>query len=85
MQHPDITKVLESQSEAGLKLDWDKLVCYLPEATFIAKGGWWHQLVERFYAFLRRNSVSIAEYFRVPPREIVHIGVRLELAKTRQG
>ena len=79
MQHPDITRVIEHLSSRYPKLDWDKLVCYLPEATFISRGSWWHQLLQRFYIFLRRNSLSAAEYFRVPAREIVHIGVRLEL------
>ena len=64
MQHPDITKVIEHLSSRCPKLDWDKLVCYLPEATFISRGSWWHQLRQRFYIFLRRNSLSAAEYFR---------------------
>ena len=79
MQQPDITRILKALPQATLRLDWDKLVCYLPEATFEAKGGWWRRLVEFLYDALRRNSLSMAEYFHIPPREIVHIGVKLEL------
>jgi KUP system potassium uptake protein len=79
MQHPDITRLLECQSEKKLALNWDKLVCYLPEASFVDRGGWWKRLIEDVYKFLRHNSLSAARYFRIPPVETVLIGVRLQL------
>jgi KUP system potassium uptake protein len=78
MQHPDLTHVLEAQPCEKLKIDWDKLVCYLPEPTLAPKRVWWKQLVQEIYEFLARNSLSPAKYFRVPPREIIHVGVRLD-------
>jgi KUP system potassium uptake protein len=79
MQHPDITRVLKCETEKNLKIDWDRLVCYLPEASFVPADGWWEQRIEEIYHFLRRNSLSAAQYFRVPPREIILVGVRLEI------
>jgi hypothetical protein len=51
----------------------------LPEATFEGKGGWWRRRVEFLYDLFRRNSLSAAQYFHVPPREIALVGVTLEL------
>ncbi len=79
MQHPDITHVLECIPREKLKLDWDRLVCYLPEPCLISKGGWWRRQIQQVYNFLSRNSLSTSSYFRVPPREIIHVGVRLEV------
>jgi KUP system potassium uptake protein len=79
MQHPDITRVLRSLPVEKIQLDWDKLICYLPEACFEPKGGWWQRRIQQVYEFLRSNSLSTARYFRVPPREIIHVGIRLEI------
>ena len=79
MQHPDVTRVLSAQPCEKLKIDWEHLVCYVPEPTLVRKGGWWKQRVLQVYEFLLHNSVSIAAYFRVPPRQIIHVGVRLEM------
>ena len=79
MQQPDITHLLETIPKEQIELDWDNLVCYLPEATFQGKGGWWQRRIEFLYDLLRRNSLSVAQYFHIPPREIVRIGVKLQL------
>jgi KUP system potassium uptake protein len=79
MQRSDVTRALKCPHANQLKLDWDRLVCYLPEATLVAKGGWWRQRIQQVFDFLGRNSLSVAQYFRVPPREIIHVGVRLEM------
>jgi KUP system potassium uptake protein len=79
MQHPDVTKILQSISADKLKLDWDKLVCYLPEPSFEEKKGWWPQRLQEIYEFLRNNSLSLARYLRIPPHEIIHVGVRLKI------
>lgn len=34
---------------------------------------------QAIYEFLSRNSLSTASYFRVPPVEIIHVGMRLEV------
>ena len=79
MQQPDVISALKAIPKEKLVLDWDKLVCYLPEATFEAKGTWWGRRIEFVYDLLRRNSLSAAQYFHIPPREVVHIGVNLQL------
>jgi KUP system potassium uptake protein len=79
MQHPDITALLKNMPKEKLKLDWDRLVCYLPEACLVSKGSWRRQASQAIYEFLSRNSLSTASYFRIPPVEIIHVGVRLEV------
>jgi KUP system potassium uptake protein len=79
MQRPDVTRALKCPQAKRLNLDWDRLVCYLPEATLVARGGWGRQRIQQIFDFLGRNSLSVAHYFRVPPREIIHVGVRLEM------
>jgi KUP system potassium uptake protein len=79
MQHPDITRALKSLPPDSLKIDWEHLVFYLPEPHLVVKGGWWDRRFQQIYRFLSNNSLSVAEYFRVPPRDVIHVGVRLEL------
>ena len=79
MQRPDVTRALKCPHTKPLQLDWERLVCYLPEATLVAQGGWWRQWIQQVFDFLGRNSLPIARYFRVPPREIIHVGVRLQI------
>jgi K+ transporter len=79
MQYTDITRVLKSLPNEKIQLEWDKVVCYLPEVCFEPKGGWWHRRIQQAYEFLRNNSLSTARYFRVPPNQIIHVGVRLEI------
>jgi KUP system potassium uptake protein len=79
MQHPDVTLVLKSQPRE-IPINWDCLVCYLPEATLISRRRSWRaRAVLSAYNFLGRNSLSVAAYFRVPPREVVHVGITLEV------
>jgi KUP system potassium uptake protein len=79
MQHPDVTRVLQAQPKETLDLDWERLVCYLPDPVVIPSGSWGRRRIEGIYVFLRRNSLSMAEYFRVPPREIVRVGFQVKL------
>jgi len=79
MQGPDISLILASQCARELKIDWNHLVCYLPEPKIILRGSRRRRAVARVYDFMRRNSLTAADYFNVPPRQIVHVGVRLEL------
>ena len=79
MQDPDVTRILRAKSCAALSIDWDKLVCYLPEAKVVPHGNWRRRLVAHVFDFLRRNSLSPADYYRIPARDIVHIAVQLEI------
>lgn len=79
MQSPHITQILKALPPERLKLDWDKLAVYLPEGTFEAKGNWYRRIIEQIYKFLRSNSFSAAQYFHVPPKELIHVGVALDL------
>jgi len=79
MQPPDVMRVLRDLPPEKLNLDWDHLAFYLPEAVIVAEGGWWRQSIQQIFEFMGRNSLSQAKYFRVPPGEIIHVGVTLEM------
>ena len=79
MQHPDVIRVLRDLPPGKLNLDWPRLAFYLPAAVMVAKGGWWRQRIQQTFEFMGRNSLSQAEYFRVEPGEIIHVGVKLEM------
>jgi KUP system potassium uptake protein len=79
MQEPDISRILSSQCAKELKIDWDHLVCFIPEPKIILKGSMRRRAAARLFDFMLRNSLTIADYFQIPARQIVHVGVRLEL------
>ena len=79
MQEPDLSRILSSQCARELKIDADHLVCYIPEPKIILRGSVRRRAAARIFGFMLRNSMSIADYFQVPPRQIVHVGVGLEL------
>lgn len=78
MQHPNVTRILQAPACHKMKIDWDKLVCYLPEPRFVVKGGIWRRCIQMLYQFLVRNSLAVDQYFCVPPKEIIHVGIRIE-------
>jgi KUP system potassium uptake protein len=75
MQHPDINEVLKSLSSDQIKLDWSRLAFFLPEPTFAKKPNFGKQLLQETYCFLLRNSLTSAEYFRVPPLSAIHVSI----------
>jgi KUP system potassium uptake protein len=79
MQNPDISRILGSQCVREIKIDWNHLVVFLPEPKIILRGSWRRRAVARIYDLMRRNSLTSADYLNVPPRQIVHVGLRLEL------
>ena len=79
MQDPDITRILQAHCCSSLHIDWDKLVCYLPEAKVIPRGNWLRRAVAHIFDFLRRNSLAPADYYRIPAHDIVHVAVQLKL------
>ena len=38
MQQPDVTRALKSWPKEKLEIEWDRLVCYLPEAYIVCQG-----------------------------------------------
>jgi len=79
MQGPDISRILARECEKEIKINWTNLTVYLPEPKIVPYGSWRRRTVARIYDFMRRNSLTVADYFNVPPKQIVHVGLRLQL------
>jgi KUP system potassium uptake protein len=78
MQQPDVTGILKGPGIP--KIDWEKLAVYLPEVCIgEKKANWWRRGILHIYEFLKRNSLSATAYFGVPPQEVIHVGVSIEI------
>jgi KUP system potassium uptake protein len=79
MQPHDLMRVLKSPALDKLAVNFDRLVFYVPEAQLEYKGGWWRQRLGHIYEFLGCNTLSAANYFYLPARDVIHIGVKLRM------
>jgi len=79
MQHPDVTEVLKRLPSGSVELSWSRLACYLPDLVIVNRGSRWRRTLQQTYDFMARNSLSAAHYFRIPARDIIRVGVRLEI------
>lgn len=78
MQPVDVDAALQSAKRAGLKINWDKLVYFLPEPMQMEHGNWLARLRQRIFTFLGRTGQSPMEYFRIKPHQTVSVGLELD-------
>jgi KUP system potassium uptake protein len=80
MQQPDIPKALADHCTIHIPLNLDSVNYFVARATIrvTAREGMarWR---EHLYAFMTRNSSSIAAYFRLPLDQTLELGVGVEL------
>jgi KUP system potassium uptake protein len=85
MEQPDVPDVLSTalasaSASNGLRVALTEATYYLGRETFLAtaKGqmGPWS---EHLFAFLSRNAHGAASYFRIPPDQVIELGVQIDL------
>jgi KUP system potassium uptake protein len=80
MQQPDIPKALADHCTIHIPLNLESVNYFVGRATIrvTARKGMarWR---EHLYAFMTRNSSSIATYFRLPLDQTLELGVGVEL------
>ncbi len=74
MHWPDVPQALSD----GLPFDFKTAVFFLPLLVGDPPSTWWRGLLRRCYIFLGRTGLSPIEYFRLPPEQVISVGVELE-------
>ena len=79
MQSHDLMRLLKSPAMGTIAIDFEHLIFYVPQSQIDYKGGWWRQRIGNVYRFLGSNTLSAADYFCLPARNVVHVGVQLKM------
>jgi KUP system potassium uptake protein len=80
MEDPDVPWSLMRAREMGLPIDMDDLTYFLGRETIIVtrrKGmAVWR---EKLFVLMARNAVRATAFFRLPPEQVVELGVQVEM------
>jgi KUP system potassium uptake protein len=81
MQEPNVPKVLaEAAALLGLVIDPDQTTYYLGrESVQGGKKGAMGSFAESLFSYLQRNAVTADKHFHIPPRQVIEIGIQLDL------
>jgi KUP system potassium uptake protein len=81
MQEPNVPKVLEdAASLLGLSIDPHQTTYYLGrESVQAGRKGAMGSLAESLFSYLQRNAVTADRHFHIPPRQVIEIGIQLDL------
>jgi KUP system potassium uptake protein len=81
MDEPDVPAIVrEVSSRIGLSVDPKETTYYLGrEAVLATSEGAMGQFAESIYGFLQRNAVGADRHFKIPPEQVIEIGIQLDL------
>jgi KUP system potassium uptake protein len=81
MQEPEVPKVLaEAATLLGLSIDPAETTYYLGrESVRSGRKGAMGSLAESLFSYLQRNAVTADRHFHIPPRQVIEIGIQLDL------
>ncbi len=80
MESPDVTVLMEHVREAGVPVKLNETTYYFNREMIIFGGDtrMWHWQ-KRLYAFLSRNARPVRDYYRLPPMQIIEVGLPIQL------
>ena len=80
LDSPNLPVVVTRLEEQGLRVDAASALYVLDRETVLPTAGpgmaVWR---ERLFAFLARNSRRAADYYRLPPKQVLEVGAQLEI------
>ncbi|MGD0526611.1 MAG: KUP/HAK/KT family potassium transporter [Polyangiaceae bacterium] len=81
MQEPDVPRVLrEAAARLHVSIDPDQTTYYLGrESVQHGKKGAMGSFAESLFSYLQRNAVTADRHFHIPPRQVIEIGIQLDL------
>jgi KUP system potassium uptake protein len=81
MQEPNVPKVLaEAAQKLGLPMDPEQTTYYLGrESVHGGQKGAMGAFAESLFSYLQRNAVTADQQFHIPPRQVIEIGLQLDL------
>ena len=80
MESPNVPALLRLAKRHGLDIDVDDVTYFIGRETILAlPGGRMGSLQESLFALLARNARHAGLYFKLPPDQVVEIGVQVDL------
>jgi KUP system potassium uptake protein len=81
MQHPEVPPVIEAAVKTlGLNTPISEVTYYLGRESLVAgRGGAMGPVSESIFRTLVRNALPATAYFRLPPEQVVEIGLQIDL------
>ena len=80
MESPDVSSLMEDVRDAGVPVKLNEATYYFNREMIITGGDsrmWdWEK---RLYAFLSRNARPVRDYYRLPPMQIIEVGMPIQL------
>ena len=81
MENPNVPAVIRQCKEQGLDVDIDKTTYYLGRETLIPSDERVGMMLwrEHLFAFMARNAARPTAYYRIPPAQVVELGIQVEM------
>jgi KUP system potassium uptake protein len=81
MQAPDVPAILkEAAARLDLAVDLNETTYYLGrESVLGGKQGAMGRFAESLFGYLQRNAVTADRHFKIPPRQVIEVGIQLDL------
>jgi KUP system potassium uptake protein len=81
-ESPDLPRAMEAAPAHGLPVDPTDMTYFIGRETLIVPPDmpWFDRLRERLYVFMFRNALRATDFYRIPPRQAVEIGLWVEAA-----
>ncbi len=80
MESPDVSTLMENIREAGIPLKLAEATYYFNREMIITGGETrMFEWQKHFYAFLSRNASQVRDYYRLPPMQIIEVGMPIQL------
>ncbi len=80
MESPDVEHLMDQVREAGVPVKLNEATYYFNREMVITGGDtrMWHWQ-KRLYSFLSRNARPVRDYYRLPPMQIIEVGLPIQL------
>jgi KUP system potassium uptake protein len=80
MESPDVSRLMEQVKAAGVPLKLNEATYYFNREMILTGGNTkMFEWQKHFYAFLSRNARQARDYYRLPPMQIIEVGMPIQL------
>ena len=80
MESPDVSTLMENVRDAGVPMKLNEATYYFNREMIITGGdSRMFEWQKHFYAFLSRNARQVRDYYRLPPMQIIEVGMPIQL------
>jgi KUP system potassium uptake protein len=80
MESPDVSTLMENIRDAGVPMKLNEATYYFNREMIITGGdSLMFEWQKHFYAFLSRNARQVRDYYRLPPMQIIEVGMPIQL------